>query len=84
MSCHVPGTQEDAQSLTNTKLFKRQGEYFDIPSSTLTPIQIRQKLHDLATEVIGTPEGFADLLALKSTPNGGNAVTEELKYTSKP
>lgn len=64
-------------------LFKAQGEYFDIPSSTATPIQIRQKLAGLASTVIGNTEGFSDLLKLKSTPNGGVDVTEDLKYTIK-
>ena len=65
-------------------LFKRQGEYFDIPTSTLTPLQIREKLAALAAEVVPTSVGgnFADLLVLKSSPNGGNAVTDDLKYTS--
>jgi len=66
-------------------LFKAQDEYFDIPSSTNTPIQIRAKLAQLASGVIGqsaTAE-FSDLLTLKSTPNGGVAVTEDLKYTIK-
>lgn len=34
------------------QLFKNQGDYFDIPSSTLTPIQIREMLAKLAAEVI--------------------------------
>ncbi|KAJ7055102.1 hypothetical protein C8F01DRAFT_1161061 [Mycena amicta] len=66
-------------------LFKRQGEYFDIPSSTLTPLQIREKLAALAAEVIpaNAAGDFSELLALKSSPNGGNAVTDDLKYTIK-
>ncbi|KAK7053957.1 disulfide bond formation protein D [Favolaschia claudopus] len=68
-------------------LFKRQGEYFDIPTSTLTPLQIREKLVALAGEVIAVPSNaagrFADLLLLKSSPNGGTAVTDDLKYTIK-
>ncbi|KAJ6532271.1 hypothetical protein DFH09DRAFT_1182564 [Mycena vulgaris] len=66
-------------------LFKRQGEYFDIPTSTLTPLQIREKLAALAAEVIpaNATGNFADLLLLKSSPNGGNAVTDDLKYTIK-
>ncbi|KAJ7094357.1 hypothetical protein C8R44DRAFT_814276 [Mycena epipterygia] len=66
-------------------LFKHQGEYFDIPSSTLTPLQIRAKLAALAGEVLPANAGasFADLLVLKSSPNGGNAVTDDLKYTVK-
>ncbi|KAJ6499693.1 hypothetical protein C8R47DRAFT_1111428 [Mycena vitilis] len=68
-------------------LFKRQGEYFDIPTSTLTPLQIREKLAALAGDVVPVPTdaagNFADLLVLKSSPNGGNSVTDDLKYTIK-
>ncbi|KAJ7827651.1 hypothetical protein B0H14DRAFT_2813944 [Mycena olivaceomarginata] len=68
-------------------LFKHQGEYFDFPTSTLTPLQIREKLAALAAEVIPVPSSaagkFADLLVLASSPNGGNAVTDDLKYTIK-
>ncbi|TFK71996.1 hypothetical protein BDN72DRAFT_793003 [Pluteus cervinus] len=66
-------------------LFDRQGEYFDIPSSTLTPLQIREKLAQLAAGVIPPQavDPFKDLLTLKSTPNGGVAVTDDLKYTIK-
>jgi len=67
-------------------LFKRQGEYFDIPTSTLTPTQIREKLASLAAEVIGTGEAAPavnDQLTNKTTPNGGVDVTEDLKYTIK-
>ncbi|EMD40528.1 hypothetical protein CERSUDRAFT_44584 [Gelatoporia subvermispora B] len=66
-------------------LFKRQEEFFDIPTSTLTPLQIREKLAHIAAGVIGEQNvpAFKDLLALKSTPNGGVAVTDDLKYTIK-
>lgn len=62
-----------------------QGEYFDIPTSTLTPVQIREKLAALAASVIGDSVAgdFSELLKLKSTPNGGVTVTDDLKYTSK-
>ena len=65
-------------------LFKKQGEYFDIPSSTMTPLQIREKLVALVEESVGADKAaqVKDLLALKSTPNGGTAVTDDLKYTS--
>ncbi|KIJ69748.1 hypothetical protein HYDPIDRAFT_78645 [Hydnomerulius pinastri MD-312] len=66
-------------------LFKKQGDFFDIPVSTMTPLQIREKLAELAAGVI--PESkvgeFKELLKLKSTPNGGVAVTDDLKYTIK-
>lgn len=66
-------------------LFKRQTEYFDIPASTLTPVQIRENLAQLVTGVIGSSltDDFRELLKLKGTPNGGVAVTEDLKYTIK-
>ncbi|TFY80513.1 hypothetical protein EWM64_g3503 [Hericium alpestre] len=66
-------------------LFKHQTEFFDIPASTLTPIQIRGKLADLAGGVIGQDKvpAVQDLLTLKSTPNGGVEVTDDLKYTIK-
>ncbi|KAI0698575.1 hypothetical protein BC835DRAFT_642614 [Cytidiella melzeri] len=64
-------------------LFKAQGEYFDIPTSDMTPKQIRQKLAELAASFIGEKDTFLDLLTLKSTPNGGVAVTDDLKYTIK-
>jgi hypothetical protein len=67
-------------------LLQRQGEYYDIPTSTLTPVQIREKLASLYAETDATGdqvEAFRDLLRNKSTPNGGVSVTDELKYTSK-
>ncbi|ESK91658.1 hypothetical protein Moror_10704 [Moniliophthora roreri MCA 2997] len=67
-------------------LFKHQEEYFDIPTSTLTPVQIRANLAKLASTVISSPESvaaFIDVLTLKSTPNGGVDVTNDLKYTIK-
>ncbi|KAF9226918.1 hypothetical protein BS17DRAFT_696298 [Gyrodon lividus] len=67
------------------KLFENQGDFFDIPTSTMTPLQIREKLADLAAGLV--PENkvdeFRELLKLKSTPNGGVAVTDDLKYTIK-
>jgi hypothetical protein len=66
------------------QLFKRQGEFFDIPTSTLTPIQIRENLAQVASEVIpsNAMDEFRELLKLKGSPNGGVAVTDDLKYTS--
>ncbi|KAF7965680.1 hypothetical protein HWV62_9103 [Athelia sp. TMB] len=66
-------------------LFQKQGEYFDIPSSTLTPLQIREKLVKLAAEYIPASkvDELKELLTLKSSPNGGIAVTDDLKYTIK-
>ncbi|KAG5648750.1 hypothetical protein DXG03_000097 [Asterophora parasitica] len=66
-------------------LFKKQGDYFDIPTSTLTPLQVRESLAQLAAQVIPRDkvDEFKELLKLKSTPNGGNAVTDDFKYTIK-
>ncbi|KAF9025876.1 hypothetical protein BDZ89DRAFT_1102199 [Hymenopellis radicata] len=70
-------------------LFKQQGDYFDIPTSTLTPLQIREKLANLAASLDSklwsgdAGAKFKDLLTLKSSPNGGVAVTDDLKYTIK-
>lgn len=65
---------------------KRQGEFFDIPTSKLTPLQVREKLAEVAATVIpaGKVDEFKDLLVFKSSPNGGNAVTDDLKYTGTP
>ncbi|KAI0303986.1 hypothetical protein BC826DRAFT_1100910 [Russula brevipes] len=57
-----------------------------LSSSTLTPIQIREKLASLYAElgVRGDQvDSFKDLLTNKSTPNGGVSVTDDLKYTIK-
>ncbi|PSR73409.1 hypothetical protein PHLCEN_2v10701 [Hermanssonia centrifuga] len=66
-------------------LFDHQDDYFDQPTSKLTPDAIRNKLADLAVNalVIGKDDrqGFLDLLTPSSTPNGGVAVTDDLKYT---
>ena len=64
----------------------RQEEFFDGPSSTLTTLQIREKLADVATEAGITGDklvSFKDLLTIKGSGNGGIAVTNDLKYTSK-
>jgi hypothetical protein len=67
-------------------LLQRQEEYYDIPTSTLTPVQIRDKLASLYAEISTLNQqidAFRELLKLKSTPNGGVSVTDDLKYTSK-
>jgi hypothetical protein len=68
--------------MARQKLFKAQEQFFDIPTSTLTPLQIREKLVALAPEGVDK-KAVADLLELKSTPNGGVSVTDDLKYNSK-
>ncbi|KAI0307067.1 hypothetical protein B0F90DRAFT_1622059 [Multifurca ochricompacta] len=67
-------------------LLNRQDEYYDIPTSTLTPVQIREKLASLFVETgasVNEVNAFTELLKLKGTPNGGVSVTDELKYTVK-
>lgn len=61
-----------------------QEDFFDIPSSKRTPAETRTELVKLALPIVGQDkeEELADLLAHKTTPNGGNAVTNDLKYTS--
>jgi hypothetical protein len=65
------------------QLFKQQVEFFDIPSADMTPLQIREKLANIAAQMITGEQliKFKDLLILKSSPNGGNGVTDDLKYT---
>jgi len=68
------------------RLLQRQTEYYDIPTSALTPLQIRDNLASLYAEMgvaNNEVEAFRDLLRNKSTPNGGVSVTDELKYTIK-
>jgi len=66
-------------------LFKHQEDYFDIPSQDLTPRQIREKLAQLASNVLPSNSlaEFKDLLTLKGSPNGGTGVTDDLKYNIK-
>jgi len=61
-----------------------QEDFYDIPSSKRTPTEIRAKLIELALPIIGADKkgALSDLLTHKSSPNGGTAVTDELKYTS--
>ena len=67
-----------------SQLFKKQGDFFDVPTSNLTPVQIRENLAKIAAEVIPSHavEEFRELLKLKGSPNGGVAVTDDLKYNS--
>ncbi|KAI0032931.1 thioredoxin-like protein [Vararia minispora EC-137] len=67
-------------------LMERQEEFYDIPTSTMTPLQIREKLAEVASQAGLTSvqvKAFSDALALKGSPNGGVSVTDELKYTIK-
>lgn len=71
--------------LNSLQLFKDQENFFDIPSSKRTPVQTRQELIKLALPIVGeSKEGqLLDLLSHKTSPNGGVAVTDDLKYTSE-
>ncbi|KAG8753292.1 hypothetical protein FRC12_011593 [Ceratobasidium sp. 428] len=64
------------------QVFKNQETFFDIPASTLTPTQIREKLVALVPEGVDKSK-VADLLTHKTTPNGGVDVTDDLKYNIK-
>ena len=61
-----------------------QEDFYDIPSSKRTPTETRGKLIELALPIVGEDKKgkLHDLLAHKTTPNGGTDVTDELKYTS--
>jgi hypothetical protein len=67
-------------------LFKQQEDYFDVPSQDLTPRQIREKLAQLASNILPSSSlaEFKDLLTLKggNNLNGGTGVTDDLKYNS--
>ncbi|EKM79969.1 hypothetical protein AGABI1DRAFT_84473 [Agaricus bisporus var. burnettii JB137-S8] len=66
-------------------LFDHQEEFFDRQCLNLTIQQIRDKLTDLASQVLspGKVDEFRDLLTMKGTPNGGIPVTDDLKYNLK-
>ncbi|KAF8592764.1 hypothetical protein K439DRAFT_1400808 [Ramaria rubella] len=66
-------------------LMEKQTEFYDEPTSTLTPLQIREKLVELASHHIAKSdvEPLKELLKIKGTPNGGVATTEDLKYNIK-
>lgn len=61
-----------------------QEDFYDIPSSNRTPVETRAKLVEFVLPIVGNDkkEKLTELLAHKTTPNGGNEVTDELKYTS--
>jgi hypothetical protein len=51
----------------------------------MTPLQIREKLVELVSHHISKAKvgELKELLKIKGTPNGGIAVTDDLKYNSK-
>ncbi|KAG8888149.1 hypothetical protein FRB98_008258 [Tulasnella sp. 332] len=66
-------------------LYKVNEDFYDIPASTLTSLQIHEKALEVGTPILGREKvaEAKELLLLKGTPNGGNAVTNELKYFIK-
>lgn len=68
-------------------LLADQEKFYDIPTSTKTPVETRASLVQLGVEKGILDEADAeevkDLLAHKTTPNGGNAVTNDLKWCSE-
>ncbi|KAF8961116.1 hypothetical protein BDZ97DRAFT_1258055 [Flammula alnicola] len=66
-------------------LFQHQEEYFDIPTQDLTSRQVRENLSKLASSILpaSAVDQFTDALAFKGAANGGNAVTDDLKYNIK-
>ncbi|KAL5508184.1 hypothetical protein ACEPAH_5803 [Sanghuangporus vaninii] len=69
----------------SVSLFKNQTEFFDKAIANLTVTQIREKLVALAAPIVGDDKKaeLTNFLTYKSTPNGGIAVTDELKYNIK-
>lgn len=65
---------------------QKQEDYFDKAVANQTPTQIRESLIKLAetsgVESSKIPE-LRDLLTYKTTPNGGVAVTDDVKWFSK-
>lgn len=68
-------------------LLADQEKFYDVPTSTKTPLETRANLVQLGVEKGILDEADAeevkDLLAHKTTPNGGNAVTNDLKWCSE-
>lgn len=68
-------------------LFKAQESFYDIPTQSVPPAVTREKLAQLGKGsgilTDGEVQAVKDLLQLKSTPNGGNGVTDDLKSCIK-
>lgn len=67
-------------------LFEHRIEFSDIPTSNLTPVQLREKLADFGLETgILTQDEVKQVKELLTLgPSGGIAVTDDLKYCCKP
>ncbi|WRT65112.1 uncharacterized protein IL334_002054 [Kwoniella shivajii] len=75
-------------------IYDTQEQYFNQPSASMTPSETRDKLVLLATDLVEKKGKIAgpksklfgeirDRLEVKSTPNGGNEATDDLKYLIK-
>ncbi|KAJ7770962.1 hypothetical protein DFH07DRAFT_735015 [Mycena maculata] len=65
------------------RLFQAQNGYFDTPTANEAPEVTRGRLANLLETILpSAKKPFLDLVALKGG-NGGNAVTDDLKYTIK-
>jgi len=68
-------------------LMERQEELFDRAVADKTPVQVREALVQLAGEVKSIDKSklpaILDLVTYKSTPNGGVAVTDDIKWHIK-
>jgi len=66
-------------------LFDNQEDYYDLAILDLSARQIREKLGSLASQLLTAIEvdQFVDLLTIKGHPNGGVAVSDDLKSTVK-
>lgn len=68
----------------HNQLMQRQEEFYDRAVADLTPTQIRAKLVSLAGEVPSIDKSklpaIQDLLTYVGSPNGGVAVTDDVKW----
>jgi len=66
-------------------LYKVSEDFYDIPASTYTAVELRDRLVNVGSQILGIEKTkqAKELLLLKGTPNGGNAVTDDLKYFIK-
>ena len=63
-------------------LFENRTSFTDVPTSTLSPVQLRQKFADFGLEsgTLTAEEVNAVKQLLTLRPNGGTGVTDDLKY----
>mmetsp|Transcript_22226 Transcript_22226/g.68453 ORF Transcript_22226/g.68453 Transcript_22226/m.68453 type:complete len:155 (-) Transcript_22226:575-1039(-) len=65
------------------ELFTGQEEFFDDKTYDLTRAQIYDKLADVAAGVGCDKDAVVGQLACTGTGNGGNAVTQQIKWATK-